>query len=126
MDAIASTNVANINLEFEASADLDKALTDVLEKVDRARAEFPQDAREPVVEEVSTSALPIITVNLWGDVPDRALQQRAKDLQRRLESMPEILEAKISGERTDVLEAIIDPAKIVNIKIRRFKTTTIF
>ena len=117
MDAIASTNVANINLEFEASADLDKALTDVLEKVDRARAEFPQDAREPVVEEVSTSALPIITVNLWGDVPDRALQQRAKDLQRRLESMPEILEAKISGERTDVLEAIIDPAKIDSLGI---------
>ena len=117
MDAIASTNVANINLEFEASADLDKALTDVLEKVDRARAEFPQDAREPVVEEVSTSALPIITVNLWGDVPDRALQKQAKDLQRRLESLPQILEAKISGERTDVLEAIIDPAKIDSLGI---------
>jgi len=117
MDAIAATNVANINLEFEASADLDKALSDVLEKVDRARAEFPQDAREPVVEEISTAALPIITVNLWGDVPERALQRQAKDLQRRLESLPQILEARISGERTDVLEAIIDPAKIDSLGI---------
>ena len=117
MDGIAVTNAAFIALEFEASHDLNQALTDVLEKVDRARAEFPQEAREPVVQEVSTSALPIITVNLWGDVPDRALQQRAKDLQRRLESLPSVLQADISGERIDVLEAVLDPAKIDSLGI---------
>lgn len=80
LDGVAATNVAYVILEFEPSADLDKALTDVLEKVDRARAEFPQEAREPVVEEISPSKLPIVTVNLWGDVPERELQERGKDL----------------------------------------------
>ena len=117
LNGIAATNVAYVVMEFEASFDPDQAMSDVLEKVDRARAEFPQEAKEPVVEEVSTSLLPIVTVNLWGNAPERELQKRAKDLQRRIESIPEVLEAKISGERTDVLEAVIDPARLESLGI---------
>ena len=117
MNGTAATNTASITLEFEASYDLDLAIADVLEKVDRARAELPEEAFEPVVSEVSTSAVPILTVNLWGDVPERALQQQAKDLKRRLEGQPQILEASIIGERIDVLEAIVDPSKIDSLGI---------
>ncbi len=117
LNGIAATNVAYVIMEFEASFNPDTAMQDVLEKVDRARAEFPQEAKEPVVEEVSTALLPIITVNLWGDAPERELQNRAKYLQRRIEGLPQVLEAKISGERTDVLEAIIDPAKLESLSI---------
>ncbi len=117
LDGVAATNVAYVILEFEPSTDLDLAMQDVLEKVDRARAEFPQEAREPIVEEVSTSKLPIITVNLWGDAPERELQAQAKYLQRRIESLPSVLEAKITGERTDVLEAILDPARLESLGI---------
>jgi len=115
MDSVAATNIAYVTLEFEASTDLDQAITDVREKVDRARAEFPEEAQEPVVEEISTATLPIVTVNLWGDVPERELQKRGKDLQRRLEGLPQVLEAKISGEREDVLEAIINPSKVESL-----------
>jgi len=117
IDAVAANNVAYVTIEFEISHDQDKALTDVIEKVDRARAEFPREAEEPVVEEISISALPIITVNLWGDVPERELQSRAKELQSRLESQPQILKASITGERVNVLEAILDPAKVDSLGI---------
>lgn len=117
INGVAATNIASLTLEFEASYDLDLAIAEVLEKVDRARAELPEEAFEPVVNEVSTSTVPILTVNLWGDVPERALQRQAKDLQRRLESQPQILEASIVGERTEVLEAIVDPSKIDSLGI---------
>ncbi|MEP3654094.1 MAG: efflux RND transporter permease subunit [Litorimonas sp.] len=117
IDGVASTNVAYVTLEFELGVDEDAIMADVLEKVDRARAEFPAEARQPIVEEVSFSALPILTVNLWGDAPERELQKRAKLLQRKIEAIPLILEARISGERTDVLEAIIDPAKTESLGI---------
>ena len=117
INSTAATNVAQITIEFEISHNLDKALTDVIEKVDRARADFPREAREPVIEEVSTSTLPILVVNLWGDAPERELQKRAKEIQSRLESLAEVLEAKISGERIDVLEAIIDPSKSESLNI---------
>lgn len=117
MDGVAANSVAYMILEFNASFDPDTAMQDVIEKVDKARAEFPLEAREPVIEEINTATLPIITVNLFGDVPDRELQKRGKDLQRRLESISAVLEAKISGERTDVLEAELDPALIESSRI---------
>jgi len=117
IDGVATTNAAIVVLEFEPSQDLDIAFSDVLEKVDRARSEFPEEALEPVVNEISTSTVPIVTVNLWGDASERALQNQAKDVKRRLESLPDILEANIAGERIDVLEAIIDPSKIDSLGI---------
>jgi len=112
MDGIAATSAGNMILEFNASFDQDKAISDVLEKVDRARSEFPQEAREPIVEEINSATLPILVVNLYGDAPDRELQLRAKDLQRRVETIPSVLEANISGEREQLLEAVLDPAQL--------------
>ena len=117
INGVAATNVAYVTLEFELGVDEDVVMADVLEKVDRARAEFPAEARQPIIEEVSFSALPILTVNLWGGAPERELQRRAKDLQRKIETIPLVLEAKISGEKTEVLEAIIDPAKTESLGI---------
>ncbi|GLQ20997.1 efflux RND transporter permease subunit [Algimonas porphyrae] len=109
MDAVAANNVAYIILEFTPSFDQDQAVLDVQEAVDRARAEFPEEAKEPIVEEIDTSTVPIFVVNLFGDVPERTLQNTAKELQQRIEGIPAILGADISGERTDVLEAVVDP-----------------
>ena len=117
IQGIAAANVGVILLEFNIDIDTDDVMADVLEKVDRARADFPQEAQQPVIEEISFSALPILTINLWGDAPERELQRYAKDLQRKIEAIPLVLEAKISGERTDVLEAIIDPARTESLGI---------
>lgn len=112
MDGIAATSAGNMILEFNASFDQDKAISDVLEKVDRARSEFPQEAREPIVEEINSATLPILVVNLYGEAPERELQLRAKDLQQRIESIPSVLEANISGEREQLLEAVLNPAQL--------------
>lgn len=110
MDGIAANSVGYVIAEYNFPFDKDQALLDMNEAVDRARSEFPQEAREPVVEEISTSKVPIIVVNLYGNAPERELQRLAKELQRRLEGLPSVLTANISGERVDVLEAVIDPA----------------
>ena len=101
MDGVAANSVAYMILEFNASFDQDKAIQDVIEKVDKARSEFPA---------LNTATLPILVINLFGAAPERELQQRAKQLQRRIEGIPEVLEANISGERIDLLEAELDPA----------------
>lgn len=110
MDGIALTSSGMIVLEFSADFDQKAAVDDVIEAVNKARGELPDDAKEPVVEELNTQTLPVIVVNLYGPAPERQLQRLAKDLQLALEGSPRILEAKILGEREELLEAIIDPA----------------
>lgn len=110
MDGVAASSVGYMILEFDLSFDQDQAISDVIRKIDRARAEFPDEAKEPVVEELNMSTFPAVVLNIYGDAPERELQKRAKFIQKQLEGIPEVLDATISGERQDVLEAILDPA----------------
>lgn len=110
MDGIAAGSVGYMILEFNLSFNQEQAISDVVQKVDRARAQFPEQAKEPIIEELSMASFPVIVLNLYGEAPDRELQQQAKNIQKQLEGIPEVLDANISGERIDVLEAILDPA----------------
>lgn len=103
-------NGANVTLEFEAGFDVDKALQDVREAVDVAKAELPAGAEEPTVNEVNMSLLPILAVSLSGDVPERTLFAIAKRLKDQIEEVPSVLEADIAGDRDEQMEIIIDPA----------------
>ena len=100
---------ANVLLEFEAGFNSDRAINDVREKVDIAKAELPEDAEEPKVMEVNLSLFPIITVTLGGDVPERTLLKLGRILQEKIESISSVLEAKIGGDRDEQVEIIINP-----------------
>ncbi|MDA0339735.1 MAG: efflux RND transporter permease subunit [Proteobacteria bacterium] len=101
-----------ITIEFHADVDPQRALADVREKVDISKAELPDDTDEPLIEEVATSDFPIVVVTLSGSVPERSLLHLAQDLQDDLEALPSILEVTLSGVREEVLEVIIDTAKM--------------
>jgi multidrug efflux pump len=96
-------------LEFDAGFDVDIALADVREKVDLAKAELPDDADEPTVHEVNLSLFPVLVVTLAGNVPERTLLRVARDLQDKIEAIPNVLEAEIGGDRDELIELIVDP-----------------
>jgi multidrug efflux pump len=100
---------ANVLLEFEAGFNADLALADVREKVDTAKAELPDDADEPKVNEVNLSLFPIIIATLGGEVPERTLLKIGRDLQEKIEGISSVLEATIGGDRDEQVEIIIDP-----------------
>ncbi len=110
MTATASQNQASVTLEFDAGFDPDIALADVREKVDLATAELPQEAEEPTVHEINFSQFPVIILTLSGDVPERALTRMAKNLADELESIGQVLEARVVGDREEVVEVLIDPS----------------
>jgi multidrug efflux pump len=110
--ATASEGVAVMILEFDAGFDADQALTDVREKVDLARAELPADSEEPFVQEVNIALFPVLVVMLHGDVPERTLVAIARELRDAFESLPGVLTAEIAGDREELLEVVVDPAKL--------------
>lgn len=108
---------ASVVLEFEAGFNKDRALADVRSKVDEATPDLPQDAEEPTVHEVNFSMFPIINVILTGQVSERVLTTMARDLRDKIERLPTVLEAKMSGDRQEVLEITIDPLALENYNI---------
>jgi len=112
MRATGSEGSGVIILEFDAGFDADQALTDVREKVDLARNEIPADSEEPFVQEINTSLIPVITVMLHGDVPERTLVSIGRRLRDELEAIPGVLSADIGGDREELLEVIVDPVAL--------------
>jgi multidrug efflux pump len=112
MTAIAGEGHASVTLEFDAGFDSDEALQDVLQKVDIARAELPEDSDEPSVHEVNISLFPILVITLAGDVPERTLLKVARQLEDAIEAIPEVLKVEIAGDREEVIEIIIDPLHV--------------
>ncbi len=110
MTANAYEGGANVQLEFFAGIDIDKALQDVREKVDKAKAKIPSDAEEPTVTEVKMSRFdPMLVLNLAGGVSERTLTTIAKDLKEKLEGLSGVLEVNLVGVREELMEVVIDP-----------------
>jgi multidrug efflux pump len=99
-------------VEFDPSTDLGDALIDTRNKVQDAKRDLPEGVEEPTVNEVNISEFPVLVVTLSGNVPERALTTAAKALRDRIEEVPGVLEGVIQGSREELVEAIIDPAKL--------------
>ncbi len=100
---------ASVQLEFEPGFDSDEALDKVREGVDRAKSDLPEDATDPVVTEINTALFPILTAILSGPVPERTLNTISEELKDAIEGLSGVLEVDVGGERTELLEVLIDP-----------------
>ncbi len=112
MRSYANNNSAIIILEFDVNFDKDKALKDVKDALDRAAPNLPEDATDPEVKEFSIDDAGTITVALFGDIPERTINSLALALKEDLETINEVREVKISGEREEVLEVQLDLLKL--------------
>jgi multidrug efflux pump len=108
----------NVLIEFQAGADLGKALDDVRNNVAQARPELPDGADEPTVNEVNLSEFPILVITLSGEVPERVLARAGRELRDRIEDLPTVLEANLQGVRDDLVEVVINPGKLATYGLR--------
>ncbi|MDF0602016.1 efflux RND transporter permease subunit [Psychromarinibacter sp. C21-152] len=109
MSSEAAEGFASVQLEFQAGGDIEEALRKVREAADTVQGDLPEDARDLNVTEVNTALFPIITATLSGPVPERTLNDLAKDVQLQVESLPGVLEVEIGGAREEFVEVLIDP-----------------
>ena len=118
MNSTAYQGGGNVVIEFQAGADLKKALEDVRSKVSQARPELPDGVDEPTVNEVNISEFPVLVITLSGDVPERVLATAGRELRDRIEELSGVLDAALQGVRDDLVEVIIDPAKLSSYGLR--------
>ena len=117
--ATARESMVIVTAEFESNENIKNAVADVREAVDRAKAEFPLDTKEPIVNELSPSPEPTIIITFSGEnVTERELYSATKYYQRQLEMLPNVLTAGISGHRDEVVDVIIDPSRLEQYGLR--------
>ncbi len=112
LTSISSEGHAGILVRFDTGVNIDKAAADVRTKVDEAKSQLPADADSPTVNEVNLSLAPTLVIALSGNVPERTLYERARAVQDAVETVPNVLEARLTGQREELLEVIIDKNKL--------------
>jgi multidrug efflux pump len=118
ISAVASEGYVSLGVEFEPEVDLNIALLDTREAVDRAKSEIPTTAEEPFVEELNVDDFPLLQINLLSEgASERQMYDATLLLRDAIETVPSVLSADMRGTREEVLEVLIDPEALEAYRI---------
>jgi len=119
LTTVAAQSTAIAVLEFNIESNKDEVLADIRDKVDQAKTEFPADADEPIINETNFALQPTLIVTLSGQVPERALYSFARRLKDEIEAINTVREAKLTGNREEMLEVVLDLARLESYNINQ-------
>ena len=88
---------ATVTAVLETGVNPDLVLLDIKNKVDRITT-LPEDAEQPVVAK-SLNRREVLSLVLYGNVPEKALRERADTIRDELLELPGITQTELSGVR---------------------------
>ncbi|MGD1907854.1 MAG: efflux RND transporter permease subunit [Leptolyngbyaceae cyanobacterium] len=110
-----------INVAFKAEAPVAESIQELRGKVDDAESELPEEStgrEKPAFEQLSQQDSPVLTLALSGEDLDIVLlSQAAEDLQERLESVKNVREVNLGGQRDEVVHVQMIPSRLTTLGI---------
>ena len=118
LQGFAFENYAVVIVQFDAAETMKKSIDKVRDAVNDAKVNFPDDANDPIVREVSVSDDPSIIISLdSAEASERYMLNLAQEIKKELELIPAIFEVELVGAREEQLEAILNRSQIENYNI---------
>ncbi|MGM0552000.1 MAG: efflux RND transporter permease subunit [Bacteroidota bacterium] len=106
-------DVSTIFIEFETNVPEQKASNDVKDAVDEAKSDLPDGIlNDPEVMEINVSEIPILYINLSGDLSLPKIKGYAEDLQDEIEGLQEVSRADIVGALEREVQIKVDMHKM--------------
>lgn len=107
-----------IFIEFETNVEDRVARQDVRDAVDRAKKELPSDLPDdPEVMRIDLSEIPVLYINLSGDLSLVQIKKFAENLQDKIEGMQEITRVDIVGALEREFQINVDLYKMQSANI---------
>jgi multidrug efflux pump len=118
---VTSNSISDFSLIIaEFSTDLDPTVCKqkVSDAVDKGKRDLPTDLdNDPQIQEFDISELPIMNINLAGDLPLDQIKKYAEDLQDKIETLKEITRVDIVGGLEREIQINVDLYKMTAIGI---------
>lgn len=112
-------NFSSIDVKFIDDSDYRFLYDELRFRVMNIKDELPDIADDPTFIYVDTNSwLPVIIVNISGDLPQRSLNLYAEELRTLLINVSDVQDAKIEGNYKEEFHVSVDP-----LKLRRFGIT---
>jgi len=114
ISSVSKEGLSTIRIEFNTGVDMDEALRRVRDKTNSTKPNLPTDVLDPIVSEINLSEFPIMYVNAGGTMGLARLKKIAEDIQDKIEAIPGVLRADLSGG--------LQPEVQVNVDIHRLNS----
>ncbi len=102
-----------ITVEFDTDVDVKEAKQKVKDEVDKAKVDLPTDLdKDPTVMEVNFSDVPIMYVNISGDIPLKKLKEYADLAKDKFETLSEITKVEMVGALDREIQVNLDIQKM--------------
>jgi len=103
---------------FDITEDVDEAMQEVKDAVDRAAPELPNDLpTDPNIFKMNFSELPVMNINISGYENVDILKEYAEFLQEEIEKFPEVSGADIRGVQEKEVTINVDVKKMEALQI---------
>ena len=114
LTAQSSEGVSMIMLQFHQGTDMDDAIRDIEDRIDLYSAMLPENAGDPMVIKLDTSAMPIFMMSATYEGYDlvQTKQFIEDNLQNKLEAVAGVAAVNVSGARDRVINVTVDPDKM--------------
>ncbi len=110
-------SVITVRLDPDAE-DSAKILTDLQKAVDRAASELPADLpSKPLVDELSSTKMPVMEIHITGEVSEEALRRTARQLEDSLREIPGVAGVDKVGYRKREVRILLDPDRLQRLGV---------
>jgi multidrug efflux pump subunit AcrB len=99
--------LSSIFVEFSASADSDRKVDELKDKIDEAKVDLPGEAEDPVVTKIRFSDEAVLTFALSGPFPVAQLKTMGEDLKSEIERISGVSRVVISGGQEREVQVIV-------------------
>ncbi len=104
--------------EFNTDLDMDDALRKVKDAVDKAKSELPTDLdQDPLVLEVNTADIPIMSVNMSGDFTMDELRSYSEFMEDQIEEVSQVSNVVIKGALEREVKINVDLHKMQSLQV---------
>ncbi len=118
LSSTSAQDASMIFVEFTTSTDVEDALQDVKDAVDKAKSELPNDLlADPTVMDIDFSEFPIININLSGDFSLEELKKFGEFLEDEIETFSEISKVELQGINDREIKINVDIHKLEAFKL---------
>jgi multidrug efflux pump subunit AcrB len=116
IQSVAAEGLAKVTAEIRSGENADLILQDVKSEVDRI-VTFPGDAEEPVVTKL-LNLMEVVSVVVYGELPERTLREQAENIREELLAFPQITQVELGGVRPYEISV-----EIAEENLRRYNLT---
>ena len=129
IDTLSSTSlqsVSTVTLNLRLNADPDRAVADVLSKVNQVRSILPQEAQDPVVVKQTGESTALMYLSFNSDVltSSQITDYLTRVVQPKLQTVDGVANAQILGGQTFAMRIWLDPNKMAALGITPLQVRT--